>query len=109
MPTATVVKNARRYERISLPMGMFVAWYSVEDQQISRVQTLGLGGLFICVPSAPPVGTNLRLVFEIPGGSFQAEGIVRNVKPGEGMGVEFVKVNARDRISLKFLMKRLLR
>jgi hypothetical protein len=67
-----------------------------------------MGGVFIAVPNPPAVGTTLRLVFEVPGGSVQTEGVVRNISP-EGMGVEFIKVSAQDRVLLKLLLKRLLR
>jgi hypothetical protein len=33
-------------------------------------------------------------VFEVPGGSVQADGIVRSVVPAEGMGVEFTRMTA---------------
>jgi PilZ domain len=72
----------RRYQRIALPKGMWVAWYGAAQHQISLVGTLSLGGIFICVPSPPPVGTKLKLAFEVPGGEVQTEGIVRNIAPG---------------------------
>ena len=99
----------RRYERIFLPQGMFVAWYGGGDQQISRAQTLGMGGAFLAVLNPPAVGTTLRLVFEVPGGNVRADGVVRNVSLGKGMGVEFVKMGPQDRILLDRLLKRLLR
>lgn len=101
--------GTRRYQRISLPTGMFVAWYGGGEQQVSRVKTLGMGGLFLSVCDAPPVGANLRLVFEVPGGSVQVEGVVRNIVPGEGIGVEFTRMAPRDRILLERLLRRLLR
>ena len=107
MPTATT-GQARRHPRIFLPKGMHVAWYSDVDQQVSRVATLGMGGLFISTTNPAPVGTDLRLVFELPGGSFQAEGVVRNIQGGTGMGVEFTKARPGDRILLKLLLKPLL-
>jgi len=55
------------------------------------------------------VGTKLRLSFEVPGGNVQAEGIVRNIVHGEGMGVEFTKLRLKDRLLLEMLLKRLLR
>jgi len=100
--------GTRRYERISLPTGMFVAWYGGGEQGVSRVKTLGMRGLFISGCDAP-VGANLRLVFEVPGGSVHAEGIVRNVAPGEGAGCEFTKMASRDRVLLERLLRRLLR
>ncbi len=99
---------ARRYQRITLPQGMFVAWYGGSDHQTSRVQTLGMGGVFIASSNPPAVGTTLRLVFEVPGGIVRADGIVRSVLPGKGMGVEFTKLGPQDRIVLDRLLKHLL-
>jgi hypothetical protein len=102
-------RKTRRYPRVSLPKGMRVSWHGADLQLFSRVKTLGMGGLFISAPSPPPVGTKLRLAFEVPGGSVRADGIVRNVVPAEGFGVEFTRMAIGDKILLKNLMKRLLR
>jgi len=106
--TATFDTPARRYQRISLPKGMFVAWYGGGDHQTSRVKTLGRGGVFIDSSNPAAVETELRLVFEVPGGTVRADGIVRSVLPGKGMGVEFTKLGPQDRILLDRLLKRLL-
>jgi hypothetical protein len=100
--------GTRRHERISLPNGMSVAWYGGGDQQVSRVKTLGMGGVFLAGSRVRPVGSSLRLVFQVPGGIVQAEAIVRSILPGEGMGVEFTNVNPQDQILLERLLKRLL-
>jgi len=68
-----------------------------------------MGGLFISVLDPPPVGTKLRLSFEVPGGNVHAEAIVRNIVRGEGMGVEFTKLGLKDQVLLEKLLKRLLR
>jgi PilZ domain len=107
--TTETLSRTRRHERISLPKGMVVAWYGGGQQQVSRVKTLSMGGLFLCGTAAAPVGMDLRLVFEVPGGIVQAEAIVRNIVPGEGMGIEFTKINPEDRVLLERLLKRLLR
>lgn len=88
---------------------MLVAWYGGGDQQVSRVKTLGTGGVFLSVSHIRPVGTSLSMVFEVPGGIVQAEGVVRSVSPGEGMGVEFTKMNPQDRVLLERLLGRLLK
>jgi hypothetical protein len=98
----------RRYQRISLPKGMVVAWYGGGQQQASRAQTLGMGGLFLSGSTTPPIGKDLKLLFEVPGGMVQADAVVRNIAPGEGMGVEFTKINPQDRILLERLLSRLL-
>lgn len=103
------VQPQRRYERISMPQGMFVAWYGGDGQEVSRVRTLGMGGLFIATNNPQPAGTKLILVFEVPGGSVQADAVVRSVVPDKGMGVEFTRLAVSDRILLDRLLKRLLR
>jgi hypothetical protein len=99
----------RSYPRITLPQGMWVAWYGAAEHQISRVGTLSMGGIFICAPSPPPVGTKLKLAFEVPGGEVQTEGVVRNIDPGKGMGIQFTRLSAKDRVLLQRLTNRLLR
>ena len=79
--TDEAIRQKRKYPRISLPKGMRVAWHGGDLQLFSRVRT-SMGGLFISVLDPPPVGTKLRLSFEVPGGNVQAEGIVRNIVPG---------------------------
>ena len=101
-------RQQRRFPRVSLPKGMGVAWHGGDLQLHSRVKTLGMGGLFILAPNPPPVGTKLMLTFEVPGGTVQADAIVRNVVPGEGMGVEFTRLGVKDRVLLKRLLNRLL-
>jgi PilZ domain len=108
MTTETAPKP-RRYQRICLPKGMSVAWYGGGDSQVSRVKTLGAGGLFLVASAARPVGTELTLLFEVPGGFVQAEAVVRNILPGEGMGLEFTNVGPQARVLLDDLLKRLLR
>ncbi|HEY6944955.1 MAG TPA: PilZ domain-containing protein [Candidatus Acidoferrum sp.] len=106
--TSNVPCKARRYERISLPKGMSVAWYGGGDSQVSPVKTLGGGGLFLATSAVRPVGTSLTLLFEVPGGFVQAQGVVRSVRPGEGMGLEFTDVGPQARALLESLLKRLL-
>ncbi len=99
----------RRHGRISLPQGMFVAWYGGGEQEVSRVRTMGMGGLFIATHNPPRLGAKLILVFEVPGGSVQADAVVRSVVSDTGMGVEFTRLSLSDRILLERLLKRLLR
>jgi hypothetical protein len=107
--SAKTMGGTRRHPRISLPQGMVVTWYGSGQQQVSRVKTLGMGGLFLCGSNTLRVGTNLTLVFEVPGGMVLAEAVVRNIVPGEGMGVEFTKMNPQIRVLLEGLLTRLLR
>jgi hypothetical protein len=98
----------RRYKRLHLPKGIAIAWQEVSRKEVSRIRTLGLGGLFIATPHPPPVGAILKLVFEVPTGDVRARAIVRNVEPGAGMGIEFTGMNFDDRGRLRLLLKKLL-
>jgi hypothetical protein len=109
LPHEEPTRQTRQHARVSLPNGMLVSWHGADLQLFSRVKTLGMGGLYIAAPNPPPVGTTLRLAFEVPGGSVRAEAIVRNIVPGEGLGVEFTRMDLRDKLLLRRLMNRLLR
>ncbi len=101
--------NKRRYGRAELTEGIWVAWQGLAKKHLSRIQSLGLGGLFIRTPNPPALGTVLKLVFEVPSGDVRARAVVRNVKPGEGMGIEFTGMNYEDRARLSILLKKLLK
>lgn len=107
--SAESIGGTRRHQRISLPQGMSVTWYGSGQQQVSRVKTLSMGGLFLCGSNTLRVGAVLTLVFEVPGGMVLADAVVRNIVPGEGMGVEFIKMNPEIRVLLEGLLSRLLR
>ena len=107
--TKETPRATRRYQRIFLPQGMSVAWYGGGQQQVSRVKTLSMGGVFLCGSVTLRVGSDLTVVFEVPGGMVLAEAVVRNTVPGEGMGVEFTKMNPESQALLEGLLTRLLR
>ncbi|HXN96701.1 MAG TPA: PilZ domain-containing protein [Candidatus Acidoferrales bacterium] len=108
MATETLCET-RRHQRIALPRGMSVTWNGGGQQQVSRVKTLSMGGLSLCGSITLRVGADLTLVFEVPGGMVLAHAVVRNIVPGEGMGVEFTKMNSESRVLLQGLLTRLLR
>jgi hypothetical protein len=88
---------------------MSVAWYGGGQQQVSRVKTLSMGGLSLSGSITLRVGSELTVVFEVPGGMIMAEAVVRNAVPGIEMGVEFTKMNPESRVLLEGLLTRLLR
>ena len=107
--TSEAPSKTRRHQRISLPNGMTVAWYGGGIQQVSRVKSLNSGGLSLSASITRPVGASLTLVFQVPGGIVQAEAMVRNVVPGQEMGLEFTSMGTQARALLEQLLQRLLR
>ncbi len=102
-------EEKRRYPRVELPKGMWVAWQGGGDRFVTRVRNLSLGGVFIRTPKPPAVGTVVKLLFEVPEGEVRARGVVRQTQPGRGMGIQFVAIGYEDRARLHRLLKRLLR
>jgi len=98
----------RRYPRIGLPRGMLIAWRTTGGRVVSRVGTLGLGGVFIEAPEPPPVGELIELFFEVPGGEVRARAVVRTSQHKRGMGVEFTAMSQDARARLNRLLRRLL-
>ena len=92
---------------MALPKGMLVAWQYSGRRLVSRVATLGLGGLFIATPDPPPTGTVMKMVFDVPCGEVRARAIVKNVKAGQGMAVAFIEMGYADRARLDQLLKKL--
>jgi hypothetical protein len=66
---------------------------------------LSLGGAFIPTPEPPPVGTSIKLVFEMSGKDIRARAVVRRRVSGSGMGVEFVAMGYEERGILLRLLK----
>lgn len=66
---------------------MLVAWQGIGQRIVSRVATLGLGGLFVKTPHPPPVGDIVKLFYEVPGGEVRARAVVRHSQPEKGMWV----------------------
>lgn len=88
---------------------MLVAWYGGGESTVSRVLTLGAGGLFISTPKSPPEGTRLALVFEVPGGTVTPTPSSVTSLPAKAWASQFSKVGPKSRMLLERSLKRLLR
>lgn len=102
-------KSNRRYERIPTPKGLWVAWqHNTNQQNVSRVRDLNVGGLFVATPIPVPTGAVIQVLLSVPEGEIRSQAVVRNVTPGEGIGVEFKDMSAQDAERLEKLVARLL-
>lgn len=102
-------KHNRRYPRIATPTGVWVAWHhDGQKQEVCRVCDLNVGGLFISTKTPANAGTVISVLFAVPEGEIRGHATVRNVKPGEGMGVQFTAMGGQDTDRLRKLVARLL-
>jgi len=79
---------------------MSVGWKSAGHSDVSRAEVIGLGGLFLHTPCPLPLGTGIELLFDLKTGEVRARAIVRDCRPGKGMGVQFVQMQPSDRARL---------
>ena len=86
---------------------MLVAWQHNGGRAVSRVATIGLGGLFITTAEPAPPGAMVKIVFDVPGGEVRARAIVKDVIPGQGMAIAFIDMGYPDRARLDRLLKKL--
>jgi hypothetical protein len=101
-------KPNRRHARIATPKGIWVAWQDGSQGSVSRVRDLNVGGLFIATPVPPATGKAITLLLSVPEGEIRAKATIRNVTPGEGMGVAFTEISPQDTTKLDNLIARLL-
>jgi hypothetical protein len=98
----------RRYPRVGLKRGIYIAWQGIGERVVSQIKTVGLGGLFIKVKEPPPVGDVIRVYFEVPGGEIRARAIIKSSVRGDGMGIQFTAMGTDARGRLTQLLRRLL-
>ena len=81
-------------------------WSASGFDDTSRVRDLSSGGLFVQTRKPKPLGATTNLHFLVEEGQIRAEAVVRHVKPGLGLGLQFTAVLEEDRPRLADLMKR---
>ena len=101
----TIEGETRRYARRNTHKATLAVWKKGSEKYVSRVENLGLGGLFICTQQPPPVGTSLQILFNVPEGEVRARAIVRNLAPSRGMGLAIVSMEQEHRARLDRWLK----
>ena len=97
---ASETAKFRKYPRLRAPKGLWVAWKSSAQTTTSRAEVMGLGGLFLQAAQAPSDGSYIELIFDLPTGQVRGRAIVRDSRPGKGMGIQFVQMKPEDRAKL---------
>jgi tetratricopeptide (TPR) repeat protein len=85
---------------------MLVAWQGGGKREVAVPEEFSVGGVFLMVPQPLAVGTNVELLFDVPGGEVRVRGAVRHARGGHGMGVQFIHMQADSRARLhRFVQK----
>jgi len=100
--------DQRKYPRVKPPSSLVVAWQSGMTRDVSYVESLALGGLFLRTKSPAPLRSSVQLLMDMPIGQVRGRGIVRRVQRALGMAVEIIAMGPEDRARLKRQLRDLL-
>jgi hypothetical protein len=92
--------------RTASPLDLWVYWHSETYGNLSRVREISVQGVVLETPQAIPVGETINLSFLLEKGQLRTQAVVRYVKPGFGLGLEF-KTEVADRTGLTALLTKI--
>jgi hypothetical protein len=97
-------QERRAHPRASFYTEVWLGQDGVFTRTVEQLSNVSLGGAFIQAPQAYAVGSVLSLRFALGPNFITATVIVRNVRPGEGFGVEFLDLSPEnsERLEARF-------
>ena len=104
MPAATYTPERRKHPRVTLDTEVWIGQDGVFTHTPQRLSNLGLGGAFLEVDAGFAMGSILNLRFPIESAFVTATVIVRSVRLGQGIGVEFLDLSPESRDVLEAFM-----
>ena len=99
--------SRRLSSRIDTPPGIWVYWLCDGRADLSPVQNLSLGGVFLNTPETRPIDSRAEIHLCDHEGGIRTEGVVRHVAPGRGLGLKFTAIKEADRRQFIRLLDRL--
>lgn len=98
----------RRYPRVKPPKNVVAAWQAGTKRGVSFVENLGIGGLFVRTRERVPLRCLVQVLLDLPVGQVRGRAVVRRLREGHGMAVQFIAMDPTDRARLFQQMKLLL-
>jgi uncharacterized protein (TIGR02266 family) len=101
------VAELRRHQRALLDVALEFEAKGSSERTAGRSRDVSVGGMFILTVTPLPCGAALVVHVTMPGqkSPFALPGVVRWSKNGEGMGVQFGLVGARETHAITELTK----
>ncbi|MGB9431087.1 MAG: PilZ domain-containing protein [Candidatus Acidiferrum sp.] len=100
--------DQRRYPRAKPPKSVVAAWQAGSQRGVSFVESLGVGGLFVRTKERVPLRCLVQILLDLPVGQVRGRAVVRRVREGQGMAVQFIAMDPTDRARLFQQMNALL-
>jgi hypothetical protein len=101
------VIELRRYQRAPLDVPVEFSLKTSDTRQSGRAKDISVGGMFVFAPHPPAFGIELVVHVQLPGqkAPFAFQGVVRWSREGEGMGIQFAPMGARETHAITELTK----
>jgi len=100
--------DQRRYPRAKPPKSVVAAWQAGTQRGVSFVESICVGGLFVRTQEQIPLRCLVQVLLDLPVGQVRARAIVRRIREGQGIAVQFIAMDPTDRARLFQQMKALL-
>ena len=92
--------DQRKYPRVKPPKSVVAAWQAGTQRGVSFVDNLAVGGLFVRTKERLPIRCLVQVLLDLPVGQVRGRAIVRRIREGHGMGVQFIAMDPTDRARL---------
>jgi hypothetical protein len=101
------VPELRRHQRAPIDVPVEVVAKGSTERSSGRSRDISVGGMFILTPTPLAFGADLVVHVTLPGekSPFAMPGVVRWSKAGEGMGIQFGLLGARETHAITELTK----
>jgi hypothetical protein len=90
----------RKYPRVKPPKSVVAAWQAGTQRGVSFVDNLAVGGLFVRTKERLPLRCLVQVLLDLPVGQVRGRAIVRRIREGHGIGVQFIAMDPTDRARL---------
>ena len=91
------VVEQRAYPRIKPPKNVLVAWRSGLQRDVSHVESLALGGIFLRTKKKVALRSLVQVLLDMPLGQVRGRGVVRRCQEQYGIAVQFIAMEPEDR------------
>jgi hypothetical protein len=101
------VVELRNYKRAPLDLALEFGPKGSSERRAGRAKDLSVGGMYVQAENPLPFGTQLVVYAQLPGqrGTFAFPAVVRWMRPGVGMGLQFGLLGARETHAITELTK----
>ena len=101
-------KERRKHARVLAHLLVSAKDLAADIKTYGRITDVSLGGVYMLTTDPGRPMDKVSVQFKIPGSgyAFEADAVVRRVRPGEGMGLEFQSLDAEQESALRAFISR---